>query len=239
MNNHKPAVLGRRQFLKSAAILAGAAAFDLPQQARALVGAGDHSVALRLTDANIGCRSQGATSLAYWNGRTFVDPRLMARGDRSLMESGVSVLLHDHYVPNGASPVLSACSPIFHIEADGDTIPVPFCAWSVSSSKPRNSRFYMPVVSSSGILLQFQALEANGRAESHFLSVGDELNSPKLRCGTYAIVASALTAVGYGRRNGVPDWRGHSLLEENGAKRISRACENANFEYLLMTVTKA
>jgi len=222
MNADKPAFIDRRQFLKSAVVLAGVAALDFRLQTRGAAAANT---------------APSATTLSYWSAGRFLDPSKIGSGDWSLAQTGVHVRIHDHFMPDdGRASLLSGCIPVFAVPAAGAIPPapssgalnlLPFYAWTASTAAPHSSYFYMPVATAKGLAFDVEMSATPATLESYYLSLGSGLQTAKLRAGTYAVAT------------GSPNWRANSLVTKNGESLIAAAGGRpADFEYLLITITK-
>lgn len=228
MNTDRLVPIDRRNFLKSAAVLAGAVVLDIPLQARATAAGGSGNVIAPAANA-----TPSATTISYWNQKLFVDPGKIVSGDASLLQTGVHVSIHDHFVPAGSESILNACIPVFAVPgaaAPGTSNLLPFYAWSATSSPHSSSCFFAPVSIIKGLGFSIETIAVYGTLEPYFLSVDSVVNTAKLRVGTYAVAA------------GSPDWRGYSLVTGKGGSRVlgpgGKSGSPPNFEYLLITITK-
>lgn len=213
MKTDNSILFNRRGFLKSAALLGGAAALDVGSVS--MVGAAAPST------------GQGLTTLSYWSRYGLVDAGTLISGDASLLDSGVRVTIEDYVLPGGATPLFRGLVATFIVDNGSQSESLPFYAWAPTTPVKRSS-FFMPVAPAGGILFSVLTTQPQVPAESYYLAVDSAGAAAKLRTGLYVI------ASGYGRSGSVAPKR------ENGILRLADGYDQPPyFEHLLIDVAKA
>ncbi len=199
-----------RQLMDRRDVLRGAAAVA----ATAVVGLSRGSA-----DAATPSVSKSATTIAYWNGASFVNPASVAPADPSVFGKGARITVIGYSNPNPSSPPnLKALKARFAIQTTNGTQDVPFLSWVSFPYSIRRSKFKMPVAPVQGLVFSVDSA-ANGD-EYYYLSLNASAGSVGLRTGTY-IIAS-----------GSPDWTSCHITKKNGVPVVMRGKLAANFEYL-------
>jgi hypothetical protein len=207
-------LFNRRGFLKTAALLGGAAALDLRTVLRAGGATGS---------ADSG---QSLTTLSYVSDDGLVDARTLASGDSSLLNSGVRVTIEDYSLPDGMKPLFRGFVGVFIVANGGQSESVPFYAWAPTTPVKRSS-FFMPVTPADGILFSVLTTEPEFPVESYYLTVDNAVPAARLRTGLYVFGS------GYGRTGRI------APKKENGAVRLAdRYDEPSYFEYLLIDIAR-
>jgi hypothetical protein len=212
MKTDNSILFNRRGFLKTAALLGGAAALEI----------GDMPLAGAARS-----KGQGLTTLWYWSDDGLVDAGTLPSGDSSLMESGVRVTIENYSLPAGAEPLIRGFVAEFLIDTGEQSESVPYYAWAPSNPVKRSS-FFMPVSPANGILFSVVTTASQFPAESYYLAVDNASPGPKLRTGLYAIASR------YGGTGRV------APKTENGVVRLVNTYdEPPSFEHLLIDVAEA
>jgi hypothetical protein len=171
MKTDNSILFNRRRFLQSAALLGGAAGFDvwpLPNAAASPAG------------------RQFLTTLSYVSDDGMVDADTLSSGDSSLVGSGVYVTIEDYGLPNGTAPLFRGFVAIFSVESGSQSEPIPFYAWAPSTPVKR-SRFFMPVAPANGISFSILTNDQQFPVESYYLAADNARHAGKLRTGMYVI----------------------------------------------------
>lgn len=206
--------MGRRDFLRGAAVLAGSLALGW-----------------KSAEATADSHAAGA-SLVFWNGTRIAHPARIAPAADALIRTGARVTIHGHAIPAGQmSPLLRGINAHYSVEHENSRISVPFYAWNASCHTNQKTAFTMPVEADQGLRLSVE-YAANGGSEEHFfLSAAQSSGSTSLCPGTYVVAP------------GQPSWIGCRLIEENGRPKLVRtalgATRSVDFEYILITVSEA
>lgn len=206
MTQIEPTTLRRRDFLRAAALLAGATTLGLETYGHAAPA----------TDK----AARPATSLAFWDGVRFRSPVASAEDHtQRLSEAGARITLYGHHRPNpSARATLRAVIAHFAVPMNGRIEDVPFHAWaSIPHHDSHQSVFTMPVDRTRG--LHFTAALDTG-AERHIL------DGPSLRAGTY------LLAVGGPNLSGCRLDTARRVV----VRRTLSGPQPVAFEYLLLKV---
>ncbi len=209
----KPDLIPRREFLRSAAVVAGTLTLGLEvgsAQAAAYPAAA--------------CPAAPALSAAYWNGQRLIDARHLATGDPALAHSGACIKVLNH---RGGTE-FQALNAHFPVLLDGSEQYAPFHAWTGNPEHPIGASFTLPVESGIGILLS----ALHGGTETFCrLHSGSSLDQPKLRTGLYVLAI------------GQPHWNlchfdPHGLQSCSGplSRRTLGGLQAAEFGYRLISI---
>lgn len=207
--------MGRRDFLRGAAVLAGSLALGWKSKAEA--AADSHAA---------------GASLVFWNGTRIAHPARIAASADTLIRTGARVTIHGHVVPAGqTSPLLRGIKAHYSVEHENSRISVPFYAWNASCHTNQKTAFTMPVEADQGLCLSVEHAAKDVPEEHFFLAAARNSGSASLRPGTYVVAA------------GRPNWIGCRLIEEDGHPKLVRTALGAtrpvDFEYVLITVSEA
>lgn len=209
-------LIGRRDVLRGAVMLAGAAAigWETTSSAEAATVAG----AVR-------------TTLAFWNGSSFISPASIQGSASGLAGAGASVLIHGHIVPSGAQGALDLIKAHYAISNGGQLADVPVYVWAASSDSRRRSAFNMPVNTGQGLQFSVTFGPNAGDEDYYYLAVSPPRGQPRLAEGTYAIA------------RGSQNWSACRLMESGGSASIVRQSLSGSspvtFEYILITIAVA
>jgi hypothetical protein len=201
----------RRSFLKSAALLGGAAGLEvwpLPDAAA--------SPAAR----------QYLTTVSYLTDEGLVEASALPSGDSSLIGSGVYVTIGNYTLPDGVKPLFRGFVATFLVENGEQSEPVPFYAWA-PTTPVKQSRFFMPVLPANGIYFSILTNDEQFPVESYYLSADSTRHAAKLRTGMY-VIASRLPGAGY-----------EAKMERGVVRLLGPNDEQPYFEHLLVNITGA
>jgi len=209
-------LIGRRDVLRGALMLAGAAAigWEATSSAEAATVAG----AVR-------------TTLAFWNGSSFISPASIQRSATGLVSAGASVIIHNHSIPSGAQGALDVVRAHYAISNGSQLADAPVYAWAASSDAGRRSAFNMPVNTGQGLQFSIKFGPNAGDEDYYYLAVSPPRGQPRLAEGAYAIA--------FGSQN----WSSCRLIESGRSASIVRqslgGSSPVNFEYILITIAVA
>jgi hypothetical protein len=207
--------MGRRDFLRGAAVLAGSLALGWKSTAEAMA-----------------CDRSAGASLVFWNGSRIAHPARIAASADALIRTGARVTIHGHAVPAGqTSSLLRGINAHYSVEHENSKISVPFYAWTASCHTNQKTAFTMPIEADHGLRLSVEHAAKDAPEEHFFLSAARRPGSASLRPGTYVLAV------------GQPNWVGCHLIEEDGRRKLVRtalgATQPVDFEYVLITISEA
>ena len=207
-------MLGRREFLRGAAILAVGAGIGINSQARrADRTTGDYPSSASPEPLR--------TSLSLWSQGQLINPAALASGSPALTTAIVKVKIHGHFVPSGAAPLLHVIKAHFAIPNDYGVSDAPVYAWVTGG---KDTMIRIPVAPGRGVMLSAE-LNAPASAEDfYFLVSGSGSGKPKLTTGTYVLAV------------GLPSLAGVRLQETPSASVLTYSTGPVPFEYVLITV---
>lgn len=211
MDDSKSYFLNRRDFLRGAAVAAGAAAFGLavPRSAWA-----DEPATPPTTPP--------ATCLAFWTGEAFVDPRTLLYVDEPLFVRGARVVIGAYHLPKGATAQLHFIDGHYAFNQENVLTTQQYYAWNAGGAGTHKVSFNMPVDVAGGITLSAEVYSQPGQAEYYFLTATGLAGAPVLVPGDYVLAA------------GSPDWSSYALINGQVVHTVTGAA--ANFEYVTIDI---
>jgi len=209
-------LIGRRDVIRGAMMLAGAA--TIGWEATSSADAATVAGSVR-------------TTLAFWNGSSFISPASIQGSASGLAGAGASVIIHDHSTPSGAQGAISLIKAHYAINTGSQLVDAPVYAWASSGDSKRRSSFIMPVDTGQGLQFSITFGPNSGDEDYYYLAVSPPRGQPRLAEGTYAIAL------------GSQNWSSCRLIESGGNASIVRqslaGSSPVNFEYILITIAVA
>jgi len=173
--------LGRRDLLKGALAIAGAALFGIETPAAA--------------------DTSSTTSISYWNGVTFVNPVTLAP-EAYLDATGAHFTVGGHFLPGDTSGTLAALTAYCSVAGASGSSEIPFYAWANKQSSTHAGKFFLSVSAQSGLVFSVGIGNASGTQEYYYLTTNSSVSGPKLRKGTYVIAVGSPLWAGYALHDG-------------------------------------
>lgn len=208
--------MGRREFIRAGAIIAGSVALGWRSTESAAAAA----------------PSSPATTIGFWTGDRVATPIGIATNAAALASQTAHLRIHDHFVP-ATQPASNFGSIIAHfsIVQNNRIVSTPFYAWSSSHPRSRTTAFTMPVLAGHPLSLSLEHASKSQAADSISIPSFKVAGTASLNEGTYILAA------------GQPDWTACLLIDVDGHKKLVRTSpagnQNVNFEYVLVTVSRA
>ena len=222
MNEIKTTALDRREFLRGAALLTASVALG--------VGAQSKSAAASEAENHAAPGNAAHTSLALWSRAGLINPAILAAGNPDLAHADVKVVIHGHFVPAGAAPVLHVLKTHYAVTVNGQVRDTPVYAW-VAAPGAKDAVVRIPVAPGAGVLFSVELSAPQGSEDFYFLAAGSAPGRPKLTVGTYVLVA------------GTPALAGVRLISHGHAAALTHSTSAGDspvyFEYLLITISAA